>query len=131
MFDEKAYMKKYYQKNKECYKERAKRWQKDNPEKKKEIGKRYYKNHQENFKRYDIKRRYGLSHEDWLKIWETQDGKCAICEKKFANPSKTFVDHNHETGKIRGLLCPKCNLAIGLLNDDPKLMAKVIEYLLR
>ncbi|MDO9463776.1 MAG: endonuclease VII domain-containing protein [bacterium] len=75
-------------------------------------------------------RKYGLSHEDWLRMYETQDGKCLICGKSFIKPSDAKVDHNHRTGKIRGLLCNNCNLGIGFLNDDPKIMIKAIEYLL-
>ena len=77
-----------------------------------------------------LKRKYNLSHEDWLKMWENQDGKCLICGKLFIEPSDACVDHNHKTGKVRSLLCKKCNLGIGYLNDDPKLTIKATKYLM-
>lgn len=74
--------------------------------------------------------KYGLSHGDWLKIWENQDGKCAICGETFIEPSNACIDHNHKTGEIRGLLCRNCNLGIGLFKDNPELLIKAMEYLL-
>ncbi|MBA7572888.1 hypothetical protein ES708_14675 [subsurface metagenome] len=64
-----------------------------------------------------------------MELWESQDGKCAICGESFIKLFNTCVDHNHETGEVRGLLCRKCNVAIGFLNDDPELMEKAIKYL--
>ena len=83
-----------------------------------------------NGRKTKIESKYNLSYEDWLKMWENQDGKCIICGKSFSKPSNACTDHNHKTGKVRGLLCTKCNLGIGLFNDNPKLTAKVTEYLL-
>jgi hypothetical protein len=67
-----------------------------------------------------------------------QGGVCAVCGKDEPNAhgrtGKQFrlaVDHCHQTGAVRGLLCQKCNRAIGLLGDDPALMRKAISYLLR
>lgn len=54
------------------------------------------------------------------------DGKCAICEQP---NSKPYIDHCHATGKVRGVLCPSCNTAIGLLKDDPDLIGRAINYL--
>ena len=62
-----------------------------------------------------------------------QNNSCAICQS--SNPGGKhrqgmfMVDHNHKTGKIRGLLCNRCNLAIGVLRDDVKLLNKVVQYL--
>lgn len=76
------------------------------------------------------KRRYNLSHEDWLKMWENQGGRCLICKKLFEGPSKAQVDHDHKTGRIRGLLCGRCNSGIAFFKEDLKVMARAIEYLL-
>ncbi len=57
----------------------------------------------------------------------SQDGKCAICR---IVPSRTMaVDHCHDTGAIRGLLCSNCNTGIGLLRDNPEILARAIIYL--
>lgn len=75
-------------------------------------------------------KRYGLTIEEYQSLSDSQDGRCAICEfKVFDNP--LIVDHCHITKKIRGLLCNKCNIAIGLLRDDPQLVRSALIYLER
>jgi hypothetical protein len=61
-------------------------------------------------------------------ILEAQDGRCAICGK-FPTIRRLHVDHSHATGKIRGLLCHKCNVGLGHFNDDSDLLLKASEYL--
>lgn len=51
--------------------------------------------------------------------------RCAICKRT----NKLHVDHCHSSGNLRGVLCQKCNMALGLLNDDVELLAKAIDYL--
>ena len=119
------YDKQYYKDNIES----KRQYRKDNVEKIKEWYKQYYKNNKEKVLEYATKRNYGLSHEDWLKIWETQNGECAICGEFFDKPSDAQVDHNHKTNEIRGLLCRKCNLGIGYFNDNLELMMRAIKYL--
>ena len=59
-----------------------------------------------------------------------QEHKCAICKIHDSKLEKALcVDHNHKTGEIRGLVCPKCNRAIGLLNDDSKIAEQMAIYL--
>ena len=75
----------------------------------------------------NLKHRYGIGVEDYNAMHKKQEGKCAICGiKKDANLD---VDHCHDTGKIRGLLCNSCNRAIGLLKEDEKIIKKAAEYL--
>lgn len=81
-----------------------------------------------------IQRTYGITADEYYDILKDQDGKCSICESKNVNSSrvssgKLFIDHCHDTGKVRGLLCHKCNYAIGMLNDDVDLLQKAIVYL--
>ena len=81
-----------------------------------------------------IVRTYGITAEEYYDMLEAQDNKCAICESSEVNneritSNKLFIDHCHETGKVRGLLCSKCNHALGLLNDDVNLLQKAINYL--
>lgn len=77
---------------------------------------------------------YSLSWEDYVKMYESQQGMCAICSVNIS-PYKggidkvARVDHNHTTGKVRGLLCSGCNTAIGLLKDCPVLVSKAEAYL--
>jgi hypothetical protein len=74
-----------------------------------------------------IKRNYGLSRIELDALISSQGGLCAICE---ANPA-VHVDHDHVTGKIRGVLCFTCNVALGQLKDDVRLFRKAIDYLER
>lgn len=70
-------------------------------------------------------RKFGLSRKDYQILFEKQNGECLICNKK----SKLVVDHCHETGKIRGLLCSKCNCALGSFKDDITSLKNGINYL--
>jgi len=101
-------------------------WRKEHPERLKQ----WRRDNKVNLKKAKLKHRYGLPYEEWLMIWESQDGRCIICKKKFKTPSDACVDHNHKTKKIRGLLCRKCNFGISNFYDDPKLTARATEYLL-
>ncbi len=77
-------------------------------------------------RRYILKR-YGLTERDYENLVHSQNGVCLIC---LLPPSDILVvDHCHVTGKVRGLLCRKCNAAIGSLNDDPILLERAINYL--
>ncbi|MFW9875964.1 MAG: endonuclease VII domain-containing protein [Candidatus Thorarchaeota archaeon] len=72
---------------------------------------------------------------DYNKMVKKQNGRCAICNKnetaltKDNKIKKLSVDHCHNTGKVRGLLCIKCNFAIGQLNDDLTLILKLYQYI--
>jgi hypothetical protein len=112
---------------KACCSERAKQWFRDNPER--AIA---------NKRKANLAKHYGLTVADYDALLKRQGGVCAICGKDEPNAhgrtGKQFrlaVDHCHDTGQVRGLLCQKCNRAIGLLGDDPVLMRKAISYLLR
>jgi hypothetical protein len=75
-----------------------------------------------------LKSRYNLTVDDYINMFEHQDGKCAICNTK--PPQKEFyIDHNHSTGKVRALLCKHCNSAIGFFKESPTLMRNAINYI--
>ncbi len=77
-----------------------------------------------------LQRSFGISYSEYLTMLEAQDGKCAICGTTDTGKRKAFaVDHCHNTGKIRGLLCSNCNTGIGNLRDDIELLERAIEYL--
>lgn len=80
-----------------------------------------------NSKKNHLLRNYGLTQEDFNKMFKDQDGRCAICFKE--SDRTLHVDHCHDTGKIRKLLCSPCNQAIGLFKEDQVIMASAIEYL--
>ena len=74
-----------------------------------------------------IKAQYGISIEQYNEMLNRQNGVCKICKKE--NGRRLCVDHCHTTGRVRGLLCDNCNKAMGLCNDDPKLLRLCAEYL--
>lgn len=73
---------------------------------------------------------HNLSLDQYNKMLLEQDGKCAACKQESTeNDSSLAIDHDHMTGEIRGLLCRTCNLALGLLKDDPSRIAGLLEYI--
>lgn len=79
--------------------------------------------------RYHLKKEYGITPEEYSELLFLQGGVCAICSQDCQTGKKLSVDHNHNTGEVRGLLCHNCNRAVGLLDDDPELMFKAAAYL--
>lgn len=80
----------------------------------------------------DIKRNYGLAIEDYNKMLVAQNCKCALCETQH-DPSKKrgrlYVDHDHETGKVRALLCHMHNCMLGYAEDKIETLEKAVDYL--
>jgi hypothetical protein len=75
-------------------------------------------------------KKFGMTEDDYQKMFDEQLGLCAICHKP-ENDIKLAVDHDHKTGKVRALLCKKCNMGIGLLGDDPDTILSASLYLRR
>jgi hypothetical protein len=76
---------------------------------------------------YNLQRRYGISEAEYDARFAEQGGLCALCRKQPA----LVVDHDHETGAIRGLLCQQCNRGLGFLGDTIETLLKAVEYLQR
>jgi hypothetical protein len=77
-----------------------------------------------------LKRKYGITPDSYADMLTTQDGKCAICLCNQCSTGRRFaVDHDHKTGKIRGLLCAECNTALGKFNDEIERLKSAIRYL--
>lgn len=73
---------------------------------------------------------YGLSEEQFKSLHSKQEGKCAICStpERECVRQVLYVDHNHKTGEVRGLLCSHCNSAIGQFKESAELLTKAISY---
>jgi Recombination endonuclease VII len=85
-------------------------------------------------RRYKLKHFYGITPDEYSRLLDEQGGVCQICkcppeENGAKNLQALRVDHCHETGKIRGLLCHNCNVAIGHLGDNLSTMQNAISYL--
>lgn len=104
MFDRKKYMVKYFQEHKEMWdKSRLKR---------------------------NLKSLYGLTVEQYEKMVADQKGICPICERHVTKCRQRLnVDHDHITGKVRGLLCGPCNAALGIFQDSLENLKRAIAYL--
>ncbi len=77
-----------------------------------------------------LQAQFGITLEDFEELLRLQGGRCAICATKESGGSGTFhVDHDHETGNVRGLLCNTCNLMLGHAKDDSWILTRAIEYL--
>lgn len=79
-------------------------------------------------RRHRLRKQFGLSAQDYEQMWDAQDGRCAICRRP-ENGRRLDVDHCHETGEVRGLLCNPCNQALGLLGEDTERIQAVLTYL--
>lgn len=75
------------------------------------------------------KSHYGITKEEYENKLEEQNGRCAICNGTNKNGRALAVDHDHETGDIRGLLCGQCNVVLGMAHDKVDVLASAISYL--
>lgn len=76
---------------------------------------------------YRVIRDYGITREDIARMREEQGNRCGVCTEEM---TRACVDHNHATGKVRGLLCSECNLGIGKFRDDPVRLVSAAAYLI-
>ena len=111
----KATYKKYAKKNKEKRRKRNKAWRDKNPDK---------------MKFYRIKTKYGIGVDEYRKLLSEQDNCCCICGVDFS-AAKPVVDHCHESGSIRGILCARCNVGIGMFRESIDSLSNAIIYLSR
>lgn len=96
-----------------------------------EIGRSEYR------RNWQLKKKYGLESGEFEALWMIFKGTCEICGKKMERPTKgrgqgldvVAVDHDHETGEIRGLICNACNKGLGFFKDNVELLKKATEYL--
>jgi hypothetical protein len=136
------------EKNSDKNKEQHKKSYKRNGKKHRAATKRYYKKHKKEMRaaqkkwndaheetlRIQYRERrllklYNMSLEDYDNLLKQQKGVCAICKQPNLNGKNLAVDHDHKTGKVRGLLCSKHNRALGAFLDDLQLLKAAVKYL--
>lgn len=118
---QKEYNQKYAEKNSTKAVDRASKWNKDNQDRRKINS----MNH--SWKKIGIK---DFTYTDYEDLLVKQDFKCKICNTHQLDLKKTLsVDHDHETGKARGLLCQRCNSVLGMAKDNIEILKSAIQYL--
>jgi uncharacterized protein YlaI len=90
---------------------------------------KWYKENKNKNRDTKYKKKFGISLDEAINILALQGGKCAICETPMEMGPKTHLDHNHETNKVRGFLCQKCNHGLGLFQDSEKFLKSAQDYL--
>ena len=91
-----------------------------------------YRNKYPTAKNAKLLKNYGITLEKYNSLLEEQQNNCCICGAKNLSDGRALsVDHNHETGEVRGLLCSNCNVGLGLFRDSTELLFKAKEYLLK
>ncbi len=126
------YSRNYYLLHKEEVKERARLYREKFPVECKAWHKENYRKNRPAFLDYKLKKNYGITLLEFESMMSQQKGKCLICDKDMDGSTKGLrpsVDHCHSTGKVRGLLCNICNLAIGQLKDSSLLLRRAADYL--
>lgn len=112
--------------NVQKFQDATRKWQRENPEASREASLKWKREHPGSH-RPKLLAEYGLTVERFNTMLAKQGGVCAICQKS----AGACVDHCHITGKVRGLLCAKCNSAIGFLNDDFATLIRAVDYIRR
>lgn len=139
---------KYYQAHKAQIKAKNSCWRSRNPERVRVNIRRYRELHPEQarnrvaryrrkypakvkmfFRRWCLRTKYGLTLAQFDTLAANQSGLCAICREPLANNRRGAVDHDHFSGKVRGLLCGECNRGLGNFRDNPVLLLMAVRYL--
>lgn len=134
----------WFRRDEEGNKKKTSEWGKkyrSDPIRKKKLNekcKQYYKENREEIRKYSknpgiknsiLKYKFGITLEQYEQMLTEQNKKCKICLNAFTETKYIHVDHCHTTGKVRGLLCPQCNMALGLLKDNECSLLRAIKYL--
>lgn len=141
----KYYQKLWYKKNRERillakqldYAENTEKYRTKNKKNYKKFKEKYLKNRKQDrkknpakYKNYDLKKKFNISLKEYNEKLKQQKHRCSLCKRHKSNFKKALaVDHCHETGKVRGLLCDKCNVGLGSFYENIKTLESAIKYL--
>jgi hypothetical protein len=116
----------YREANRDIINAKQRAYRESNLEKRRAYSREYGRAHPRRARNYGLWYRHGLSVADYRALLKRQKHCCAVCGKK---PRKYVVDHDHKTGKIRGLLCSFCNSLLGFAKDNRSVLKAAIHYL--
>jgi len=125
------YHKKYYTEHREELIERERQRRATDPEKHKQYHRDYRINFPERIRNSRLLKAYGITVEEWEKLFELQERKCAICKTTDPGIKGWDTDHKHGTKIVRGILCTSCNNGLGRFKDNIEYLQTAVEYLLR
>lgn len=114
---------------KQCLNAQATKWRKNNQEAAHAMDRIKYQKYKELNRSSGFKRHYGITIEEYDLMLEDQSGGCAICHGQSSDGRRLSVDHCHESGQVRGLLCNQCNYGLGQFRDRPDLLESAARYL--
>lgn len=131
-----AYRRAWYGKNKARMRKYQKQWHRKNLVKMRKYYREYQRKHRAKYpdrerelqRSHDLNKNYGISIAEYESLLKRQRGVCAVCKKEPIK-RRLDVDHDHRTGKIRGLLCPNCNNGLGRFLDSVLLLRAAAKYL--
>ena len=124
-----ATRKQWYAENRAREIARVKQWQQDNKDRVNQKHREYREARPEAIREGHLRRRFGLTLESYAQLLAAQGGGCAICGDPEPEGGSHHVDHDHETDAVRGILCVRCNNALGQLREDVDLVARAMDYL--
>jgi hypothetical protein len=118
----------YRENNPEKVRSAVYRWRDNNRDAVRELQRAHYERHPEAIRRGNLLK-YGMSLDDFDTMLASQGNKCAICKSEKHNSKNWMIDHDHETGEIRGILCHGCNIGLGGFRDNPDSLMSAVDYL--
>lgn len=122
----------YWQENKERLAEHNRQYGADNREAICKNKKEYYQANKRAARDWALKKRFGITLDEYEALLDKQGGCCAICGGGPGAKGKSYaVDHDHPTGKIRGILCSKCNRGLGYAGESLQIFGRIVEYLVK
>lgn len=107
------------------------RWRKNNPEATKAMDQRQKEKHKDKRREKGYVKKYGITIAQFDELFLSQGSRCAICWCDEPGKNGWQVDHCHTNGNVRGILCHRCNMALGLLKDNPNMLRIAVGYLER
>src|SRR5271166_4882501 len=120
-----SYMREWRAENREKVRASNKKWRDTNPDRVRKKAKDWRTGNPERIRDHNLKNGHGIVGRDYDRMSAAQDGKCHICE---AMDVKLCVDHDHDTGEIRKLLCRTCNMLVGFFEKHPERMQATAWY---
>ena len=124
-----AYNREYYAAHKEQCKAYRRKWAATHPEQSKATKRSWRQAHPGVDRVYKLKRRFGITQNDFNVLLSSQGGVCAVCGGSTWGHYGPCIDHDHETKRVRGLLCHACNIAAGMVKDSPRIALALVKYL--